>query len=67
MRVTSFIYRIAAVFGLVFALAACSDEGPMEKAGKKLDETAEEAQNAEESPNDFDKNHQVKVDAHLVV
>lgn len=34
MRVTSFIYRIAAVFGLVFALAACSDEGPMEKAGK---------------------------------
>ncbi|WP_218763238.1 hypothetical protein [Vibrio parahaemolyticus] len=46
MRVTSFIYRIAAVSGLVFALAACSDEGPMEKAGKKLDETAEEAQNA---------------------
>ncbi|EGR3199770.1 hypothetical protein J7Y46_000928 [Vibrio parahaemolyticus] len=46
MRVASFIYRIAAVFGLVFALAACSDEGPMEKAGKKLDETAEEAQNA---------------------
>ncbi|WP_218761451.1 hypothetical protein [Vibrio parahaemolyticus] len=46
MRVTSLIYRIAAVFGLVFALAACSDEGPMEKAGKKLDETAEEAQNA---------------------
>ncbi len=36
MRVTSFIYRIAAVFGLVFALAACSDEGPMEKAGKKI-------------------------------
>ncbi|EGQ7891939.1 hypothetical protein V9654_000051 [Vibrio parahaemolyticus] len=46
MRVTSFIYRIAAVSGLVFALAACSDEGPMEKAGKKLDETTEEAQNA---------------------
>ncbi|WP_080263957.1 hypothetical protein [Vibrio parahaemolyticus] len=46
MRVTSFIYRIAAVFGLVFALSACSDEGPMEKAGKKLDETAEEAQTA---------------------
>jgi hypothetical protein len=25
------------------------------------------ALNTEESPNDFDKNHQVKVDAHLVV
>jgi len=24
-------------------------------------------QRTEESPNDFDKNHQVKVDAHLVV
>ncbi|ASA54827.1 hypothetical protein [Vibrio gazogenes] len=46
MRVTSSIYRIAAVFGLVFALAACSDEGPMEKAGKKLDETAQDTQNA---------------------
>lgn len=46
MRVTSFIYRIAAVLGLVLAMAACSDEGPMEKAGKKLDETAQDTQNA---------------------
>ncbi|MCR9581063.1 hypothetical protein [Vibrio antiquarius] len=46
MRLTSLIYRIAAVFGLVFALAACSEEGPMEQAGKKIDEAAEETQNA---------------------
>ncbi len=43
MRNTSFIYRLFATLGLVFALAACTDEGPMEKAGKSLDNTAEEA------------------------
>ncbi len=43
MRNTSFIYRLLAIFGLVFAIAACSDEGPMEEAGKSLDEAAEEA------------------------
>ncbi|SJN59217.1 hypothetical protein RND59_00220 [Vibrio ruber] len=46
MKVTSFIYRMIAVSGLVFALGACSDEGPMEKAGKQLDETAQDTQNA---------------------
>ncbi len=43
MRYTSFIFRLFAALGLVFAIAACSDEGPMEKAGKSLDEAAEEA------------------------
>ncbi len=43
MRNTSFIYRLFAVLGLVFALAACTDEGPMEKAGKSMDNAAEEA------------------------
>ncbi|MEF1339727.1 hypothetical protein REH81_23640 [Vibrio rotiferianus] len=32
-----------------------------------LEEELKSLCNAEESPNDFDKNHQVKVDAHLVV
>ncbi len=43
MRNTSFIYRLFAVLGLVFSLAACTDEGPMEKAGKSMDNAAEEA------------------------
>lgn len=45
-QVTLFIYRIAAIFGLVFALAACTEQGPMEEAGEQLDEAAQEAQNA---------------------
>ncbi|MDW6092535.1 hypothetical protein [Vibrio rhizosphaerae] len=46
MKVTSFIYRMVAVLGLVFALGACSDEGPMEKAGKKVDDAVQDTQNA---------------------
>ncbi|WP_274010101.1 hypothetical protein [Vibrio parahaemolyticus] len=52
MRVTSFIYRIAAVFGLVFALAACSDEGPMEKAQNAIEDGCE---NLKENLNAEDK------------
>ncbi|CAM3058435.1 hypothetical protein QTO01_01475 [Vibrio mytili] len=48
MQFKSFIYRIAAVLGLALALAACSDEGPMEKAGEKLDEAVTDTQNAVE-------------------
>lgn len=36
------------ILGMAFALAACSDEGPMEKAGEKIDDTAEQTQNAVE-------------------
>ncbi len=43
MRNTSFIYRLFALLGLVFAISACTDEGPMEKAGKSMDDAAEEA------------------------
>ncbi len=43
MRNTPFVYRLLAVLGLVFAIAACTDEGPMEEAGKSLDNAAEEA------------------------
>lgn len=44
-QVTLFIYRIVAILGLVFALAACTEQGPMEEAGEQLDEAAQEAQN----------------------
>jgi hypothetical protein len=40
------IYRVLSVFCLTFALAACSDNGPMEEAGEKVDEIAVDAGNA---------------------
>jgi len=42
----SMIYRVLSVFCLTFVLAACSEEGPMEKAGEKVDEIAVDAGNA---------------------
>ncbi|QJR13437.1 hypothetical protein [Usitatibacter palustris] len=32
---------IVAAFALAFSLAACQKEGPMERAGKKIDNAAE--------------------------
>lgn len=48
MNIKSIGYRFLVILGMAFALAACSDEGPMEKAGEKIDDTAEQTQNAVE-------------------
>lgn len=42
----STIYKVLTTFGLVFLLAACGEEGPMEQAGEQLDEAATDTQNA---------------------
>lgn len=40
------------VSALTIALAGCEDEGPMEKAGESVDETAEEAGDSMEEATD---------------
>lgn len=40
------IMKLAIPLGLMFTLAACSEEGPMGKAGEKMDEAVQDTQNA---------------------
>jgi len=46
MNNKSMVYRFLSVFFITFMLAACSEEGPMEQAGEKVDQVAEDAGNA---------------------
>ena len=46
MNIKLITYRFLTIVGLVFALAACSGEGSMEKAGEEVDEFAQDAGNA---------------------
>lgn len=41
----STLAKAAVVVGLGFTLMACDNEGPMEKAGKKVDQAATDTQN----------------------
>lgn len=43
---------IAAALALITSLSACKEEGPMEKAGKKMDEAAEEVEESFEDAAD---------------
>lgn len=45
MIISTVIFRFLMVSGLAFTLAACSDDGPLEKAGERADETIEDVQN----------------------
>ena len=46
MKKHSKIYQLFSVLGVVFLLAACSEQGPMEKAGEKIDNAATQTKNA---------------------
>lgn len=46
------IFCLILMLAVVFALAACQDEGPAEKAGKTVDETAEKIGEKMESAGD---------------
>jgi predicted small lipoprotein YifL len=43
-KILSLLAAILIAGGLMFTLAACEKEGPMEKAGEKIDQAAEEVQ-----------------------
>ncbi|MCL1067522.1 hypothetical protein L2735_12005 [Shewanella olleyana] len=46
MKLRKITYRFLSIVGVALALTACSDDGPMEQAGEKIDEAAEDTRNA---------------------
>ncbi|MGJ8647356.1 MAG: hypothetical protein ACSHXJ_10685 [Marinomonas colpomeniae] len=46
MFTRSKMIKLFTVFSVVFLLAACSEEGPMEKAGESIDNAATDTKNA---------------------
>ncbi|KAB0465758.1 MULTISPECIES: hypothetical protein [Vibrio] len=57
MKIRSIAYRVLTVMGITLALAACSDDGPMEQAGENVDEAVEETQNTIEDSCENVKEH----------
>jgi Ni/Co efflux regulator RcnB len=52
MRIIRTLITIVAIASLAGALTACQDEGPMERAGKAVDDAASDVVDAADDAND---------------
>ena len=52
MRMIQKLAVLLAVIGLATALSACQEEGPMERAGKAVDDAADDAKDAAKDAKD---------------